>query len=101
MTRNTAILSTTVIVLFSISAFFFYSSLKKIGTEVFSPEDLFIKTNTQPKATGNIDDAVDSFLRAANEEQISAGTGEEEKVFIISDSQEISSFSQSADENDF
>lgn len=54
-----------------------------------------------PKATGNIDETVDAFIKEASDEKIDLGSGEEEKALIVSDSQEVSDFNQSADENEF
>jgi len=54
-----------------------------------------------PKATGDINETVDAFIKEASDEKADLGSGEEEKALIISDSQEVSDFNQSADENDF
>jgi len=54
-----------------------------------------------PQATGNIDDAVDALLKEIDDEQSALNGVEDEKSLIISDSQEISDFSQSINENEF
>ncbi|MCX6761170.1 MAG: hypothetical protein NTZ84_03675 [Candidatus Nealsonbacteria bacterium] len=101
MTKNDAILPIVVVVLVLISAFLFYFSYTSVGPDVSPSDNLIIQKNNNPQITGNIDDAVNAFIQAAYDEQLSMGTGEEEKTLIISDSQEISDFSQSADEYEF
>ena len=66
------------------------------GSQGFGDQEVSL-----PKATGNIDETVNAFIKEANDEKIDLGSGEEEKALIISDSQEVSDFNQSADENEF
>ncbi len=73
-----------------------------VSSGVFLPQNSGSQGEVSlPKATGNIDETVDAFIKEANDEKIDLGSGEEEKALIISDSQGVSDFSQSANENDF
>jgi len=101
MARNNVILPIMVSVLVLISAFLFYYSYTSVGPDVAPSDEVIVRKVNQPKVTGDIDDVVDSFIQAADDEQSSVGTGAEEKTLIISDSQDISGFSQSADEYEF
>lgn len=101
MIKNIPMLPIVVVILVLITSFIFYYSSINVGPDVAPSDNLIIQKNNKPQITGNIDDAFDAFIQAADDEQLSAGTGEEEKVLIISDSQEISDFSQSADEYEF
>jgi len=89
------------VILVLISASFFCYAFINIGPDASSSDNLIIKKTNKTQITGNIDDAVNSFLQAADEEQAILGTGEEEKTLINSDNQDISGFSQSADQYEF
>lgn len=70
-------------------------------TNIPSGEESAAKENIIPKATGNVDDIVSALILGAEEEKTILGDATEDKALIVSDSQDISGFSQSADENEF
>ena len=51
--------------------------------------------------TEDIDDTVNSLLSETDEESAVIGNGQPDKDLITSDSQQVSDFGQSADENEF
>lgn len=93
MGKNKAIIL-AIIVLVVVAIAFCYLNQKQ------KPEGEEMPT-TFPKATGNINDAVNAFLQAANDENLVIGKGEDDKTLILSDSKEIGDFNQSANENEF
>ena len=53
-----------------------------------------------PPATGNIDDVVDALMKELSDEDSLLKEEDDDAVLAISDSQEISDFGQSIDENE-
>lgn len=104
MAKNTILIIVAVLlVLVFIGAFYYFN---------FKPETAPVvpvggggsqqgEGGSMPEATGSIDDAVDALLQSADAEVMAAGNPADDKALIISDSQEVSGFSQSAGENEF
>ena len=59
------------------------------------------KEITPPPATGNVDDAANAMLQELSDEGTLLSEEESDTELIISDSQEISDFGQSVNENEF
>ena len=88
MSKNTLILLIVIVVIFA-GWYLYYSKVPKEGETVF------------PEATGEVDDLVNALLQEIEDEQLLIGSLEGDKDLIFSDSQEVSDFSQSANENEF
>lgn len=95
------ILPIMVMILLVISGFLFYYSMVRVGPDASPSQEMTVKLNKQSQITGDIEDVYSVFIQAASEEQATLGTGAEEKIYITSDSQEISNFGQSADNYEF
>lgn len=88
MSKNTLILLIVIVVIFT-GWYLYYLNIPKEGETVF------------PEATGEVDDLVNALLQEIEDEQLLIGSLEGDKDLIFSDSQEVSDFSQSANENEF
>lgn len=67
-------------------------------TEKAAPEQ--VAKITPPPATGNVDDAINAFIQDSTNEQALAAEEDADASLIDLDSQEISNFGQSYNENE-
>lgn len=88
MSKIILILLIVIVVIFA-GWFLYYRDIPKEGETVF------------PEATGEVDDLVNALLQEIEDEQLLIGSVRGDKNLIFSDSQEVSDFSQSANENEF
>lgn len=102
MKNNTITWLAFFIVAISSAAFVYYYIAQ--STTLFSGGEGIPSGNKNvvlPKATGNITDAVNAILQSADLEGAAVLSSSNEKALITADSQEVSGFSQSANENGF
>lgn len=78
-----------VVVIILVGALLYYLNISKEEETIF------------PEATGEVDDLAKALLLEIDDEQSAIENIDSDKDLILSDSQEVSDFGQSANENEF
>lgn len=100
MAINWKIITPALILLLLIAGIVYYQYQSAIKTSTTTIQMNENQEASLPKATGNIDDTVDALIQDSVNEQAILGTEDDVASIITDDSQAISDFGQSYNENE-
>lgn len=101
MAKNNIIVFLVVVIVILTGVFVYFNTRPTTPSGGGPLPEAGTQKDTLPPATGNIDDVVKALLQGAENEQPALNSAEDDKSLIISDSQEVSGFNQSVNENEF
>ncbi|OGZ17319.1 MAG: hypothetical protein A2Z78_00710 [Candidatus Nealsonbacteria bacterium RBG_13_36_15] len=101
MDKKLMIFIIVALIIVAVVCIFAYSLVLKEKPSVITPAVEGIKEITPPPATGNVDDLTDALIKEVADTEPILTEEDSDAAIINNDSQEISDFGQSVNENEF